>query len=411
MKHVDRATYDAYHNCDNEELHQAFDPSKNLPESMVDLLEARYGAEVADMCKNERSVILPQFRDKGYERIEFTSYDVKDEVLDGIEYKKINASYERSNVLSEVEWNILSNVMGDIALSYTEQRQKHRRELRVYHELHDMNRDNCDNFFYEILNIMKERLKESHTKKVTVLETMFDEMLQRYDATCHRLSHLIQGLLDVNAKILEYGDSSHQRAESDLHKSLLLKLKVWYRSVPKEQETALSDEWSSFVKQLAFVGTRHDHKIDDMYKPAMLELHALLQLAVDLEAEHESTVSLPVHPPVYFTVDFSGISDEPSQQDADQAMVTELQSSSHETDTDLKSDGTEQLFKITGASGKTYTFTNEGPLPRPPSSERGRPGIRESRRGFSGGRRRPEGQKWNQPLSYYSSSDSSRGGG
>ena len=172
-----------------------------------------------------------------------------------------------------------------------------------------MNRDNCDNFFYEILNIMKERLKESHTKKVTILETMFDEMLQRYDATCHRLSHLIQGLLDVNAKILEYGDSSHQRAESDLHKSLLLKLKVWYRSVPKEQETALSDEWSSFVKQLAFVGTRHDHKIDDMYKPAMLELHAMLQLAVDLEAEHESTVSLPVHPPVYFTVDFSGISD------------------------------------------------------------------------------------------------------
>ena len=266
-----------------------------------------------------------------------------------------------------------------------------------------MNRDNCDNFFYEILHVMKVRLKESHTKKVTVLETMFDEMLQRYDATCHRLSHLIQGLLDVNAKILEYGDSSHQRPESDLLKQLLLKLKVWYRSVPKEQETALSDEWSSFVKQLAFVGTRNDHKIDDMYKPAMLELHALLQLAVDLEAEHESTVTLPLKPPIYFTVDYSGISDEPSQQDADQVMVTDHQSSSHETGLPPHPPNeTEHLFKVAGASGRTYTFTNEGPSPRPPPYERGR-SFSRGRGGFG------RGQQWNQQLSYYSA-ESSRGG-
>ena len=104
---------------------------------MVTLLEARYGAEVADMCLKERSSILPHYRDKGHERNEYTSFRVKDEVLDGIEYKRINTSFERSNVLSEVEWNILSNVMGDIALSYTEQRTHHRRELRVYHELHN----------------------------------------------------------------------------------------------------------------------------------------------------------------------------------------------------------------------------------------------------------------------------------
>ena len=55
--------------------------------------------------------------------------------------------------------------MGDIALSYTEHRTKHRRELRlrVHHELHNMERDNCDNFFYEIINVMKVRPKESHT--------------------------------------------------------------------------------------------------------------------------------------------------------------------------------------------------------------------------------------------------------
>ena len=63
-KHVDLATYQAYHNCDNEEIHHEFDPSAGLPESMVALLEARYGAEVADMCLKERSSILPQFRDR-----------------------------------------------------------------------------------------------------------------------------------------------------------------------------------------------------------------------------------------------------------------------------------------------------------------------------------------------------------
>jgi hypothetical protein len=107
MKHVDYTTYQAYHNSDNEELHQAIGPTKGLPESMVALLEARYGTEVADMCQTERSCILPHYRDKGYERNEYPSYLVKDEVLDGVEYKKINTSFERSNVLSEVEWNIL----------------------------------------------------------------------------------------------------------------------------------------------------------------------------------------------------------------------------------------------------------------------------------------------------------------
>ena len=399
MKHVDLATYQAYHNCDNEDIHQEF--TKDLPESMVALLEARYGAEVADMCQTKRSSILPHYRDKGYERNEYTSFLVKDEVLDGIEYKRINTSFERSNVLSEVEWNILSNVMGDIALSYTEQRTHHRRELRVYHELHNMERDNCDNFFFEIINVMKVRLKESHTKKVTILETLFDDMLSRYDATRHRISHLIQGLLDVNSKILEYGDSSNQRPEPDLHKSLLLKLKVWYSSVPKDQETALSDEYTLFVKQLKFLGTRHESKIDDMYKPAMLDLHALLQLSVDLEAEHQATVMLPKNPPIFFTVDYSGINDEPSQQDGE-TLRLELHSTQHEITESL--DDTEQLFKVTGASGRKYDFPREGivnaPRPPPRHDERGRSATRGGH--FSGGRKRPDSGRWNQQLSYYS---------
>ena len=73
------------------------------------------------MVKHERLHILPQFKDKGYERIEY-SYTVEDEVLDGIAYTKINSAIERSSVLSKskVEFNILSNVMDDIALSFTE---------------------------------------------------------------------------------------------------------------------------------------------------------------------------------------------------------------------------------------------------------------------------------------------------
>ena len=81
---------------------------------MVALLEARYGTEIADMCQTERSSSLPHYRDEGYKRNEYTSFLVMDEVLDGIEYKRINTFFERSNVLREVEWIILSNVTGDI---------------------------------------------------------------------------------------------------------------------------------------------------------------------------------------------------------------------------------------------------------------------------------------------------------
>ena len=38
---------------------------------------------------------------------------------------------------------------------------------------------------------MKVRLKESHIRKVTILETLFDDMLSRYGATRQRMPHLI----------------------------------------------------------------------------------------------------------------------------------------------------------------------------------------------------------------------------
>ena len=266
MTGVNKETYISYHSANDESKHQEFDPTKDLSESVIRMIALRHGDEVSSMVVKDRSHILPQFRDEGYVRIEYTSSLKKDEHKDGSEYKKINPTFERTAVLSEIEFKMLSKTLGNIALSFTEQRGKHRRELRVYHELHALDQDISDNFFYDILHTMKLRLKESHTKTLTVLETMFDDMMQRYDATAHRISHLIQGLLDVNEKILVYGDESHQRAEGDLHKALLLKLRVWYRSVPKHEETPLSDDWSKFVTQLRLLGTRNESKIDDQYR-------------------------------------------------------------------------------------------------------------------------------------------------
>ena len=125
--------------------------------------------------------------------------------------------------------------------------------------------------------------------------------------------------------------------------------------------------------------TRHERKIDDMYKPAMLGLHALLQLSVDLEAEHQGTVMLPKDPPIFFTVDYSGINDEPSQQDAD-GMRLELHSTQHEITESL--DDTEQLLKVAGASGRTYDYPKgsggRAPHPPPRHNERGRSVTRET---------------------------------
>ena len=118
MKHVDRATFETYYKCSDESVHHEFNPTHGLSSSIVQLLVDRYGEDVALMVENERSDVLPQFKDCGYERVEYSPRLVANEVLDGIEYRKINPAFERSNVLSEIEWNIISNVMGDIALSY-----------------------------------------------------------------------------------------------------------------------------------------------------------------------------------------------------------------------------------------------------------------------------------------------------
>ena len=87
-------------------------------------------------------------------------------------------------------------------------------------------------------------------------------------------------------------------------------------------------------------------------------------------------------------------------------MRLELHSTQHEI-TESLVDDTEQLFKVTGASGRTYDFPkedsgNRAPRPPPRHTDRGRSVTRETRGHFSGGRKRPDSGRWNQQLSDYS---------
>ena len=142
MTGVNKETYISYHNASDETEHHEFNPSNTLPDSIIRMIALRHGDEVSSMVAKDRSHILPQFRDEGYLRIEYTSYLKRDEHKDGSEYKKINPIFERTAVLSEVEFKMLSKTLGNIALSFTEQRGKHRRDLWEICRHHDTTESN-----------------------------------------------------------------------------------------------------------------------------------------------------------------------------------------------------------------------------------------------------------------------------
>jgi hypothetical protein len=140
-------------------------------------------------------------------------------------------------------------------------------------------------------------------------------MFSRFVANRNRVSHLIQGLLDVNERILLYGDKTHQKPEQELQDSSWLKLKTWFGSVPKQEQTHLTDDWSLFVKHKGLVGTIRENLIDPRFTSAYTDTRSLLQLAVDLEAQHGEHHAFDATPPIYLTVSFSGIVDEPADGD------------------------------------------------------------------------------------------------
>ena len=99
--------------------------------------------------------------------------------------------------------------------------------------MRDLPKTRCDNYAWEPLQSTRRSLPESDTTKILVLQALFDDMLNKFGAPRHRLSYLIQGMLDVDARILQYGSASDTEPEDQLLKrKFWLKLKIWYRSVP-----------------------------------------------------------------------------------------------------------------------------------------------------------------------------------
>ena len=129
------------------------------------------------------------------------------------------------------------------------------------------------------------------------------------------------------------------------------------------------------MSQLKYLNTKSEHKIDENFKAAMTELHALLQLSVDLEADHQDTVYLPETPPIYFTIDYAGIHDQPTKADSESVMCTSSPMSPDDASVsghqEHVRDSPEELFKVvTGASGRTYSVGPKAVLPHRPSSRK-----------------------------------------
>ena len=57
--------------------------------------------------------------------------------------------------------------------------------------------------------------------------------------------------------------------------------------MPKDEQTALTDEWALFVKQKPLLGTTRKNFIDPRFTEAYSDLRSLMQLAVNLEAQHD----------------------------------------------------------------------------------------------------------------------------
>ena len=137
----------------------------------------------------------------------------------------------------------------------------------------------CDNYAWDLLQIIRRSLPESDTTKILVLQALFDAMLNKFDAPRHRLSHLIQGMLDVNARILQYGSASDTEPEDQLLKRVWLKLKIWYRSVPLTDSNSLVVAWCNFATQYKYPGTANEStRIDEEFLSAYTNIHAICNL-------------------------------------------------------------------------------------------------------------------------------------
>ena len=362
------------------------------------------------MVRDKRRPVQAIFRDRGSIR--------SDDHGDGKVYHAVNVAFKRHQVMSKVEWGVYCEVIGELLLAFSHQHGS--TQLTCWKELRNLSKTRCDNYAWELLQIIRRSLPESDTTKILVLQALFDDMLNKFDAPRHRLSHLIQGMLDVNARILQYGSTSDTEPEDQLLKRVWLKLKIWYRSVPLTDSNPLVVAWCSFVMQYKYLGTANEStRIDEEYLPAYTNVHALLQLALDLETTHAEHVHLDANPPRFLTVDYSGIVDQPapgnhrdqwanSNSGSATAFLTGgdrstgitqfsmlehgLPYASRNFDSEL--DAVEELHAAQGVSGRNYAMVDK----RVPDRLRGRSPER-GRESFDRGR--SPTRRWGQQSGYH----------
>ena len=102
-------------------------------------------------------------------------------------YHAVNVAFKRHQVMSKVEWDVYCEVIGELLLAFFHQHGS--TQLTWWKELRNLSKTRCDNYAWELLQIIRRSLPESDTTKILVLQALFDDMLNKFDAPRHRLSH------------------------------------------------------------------------------------------------------------------------------------------------------------------------------------------------------------------------------
>ena len=151
--------------------------------------------------------------------------------------------------------------------------------------------------------------------------------------------------------------------------------------MPVADSNPLIQEWCNFVSQYKYLGTVNAQlRIDEQFLLAYTDIHALLQLAINLETTHAEHVHLDANPPRFLTVEYAGITDQPAPGNVGHALFT------GEDELADSAAALEELYPVTGVSGRTYELVDDR-VPR-------RGGARPERG-------RSPTRRWNQQSGYH----------
>ena len=154
---VVQATYDRYYAAGDPNVHPGLDnPTHGLgavdrPNSVLGIIRARHGEATAIMVRDDRSPVLSSFRDRGHIR--------SDDYCDARVYQQVNAAYKRHQIMSRTEWDVYCEVIGELLLAFSHQHGM--TQLACWKELRDMKKSHCDNYAWELLQVIRRALPES----------------------------------------------------------------------------------------------------------------------------------------------------------------------------------------------------------------------------------------------------------